>query len=98
MHIGFPAGSGTRSRSCDGIGDRQDQFEHRHDVGNDGDSHQDDTYHRSSMPVDHRPSKEQETNRDREERHQKQFGHFPAGAEQYIEQDARADQDGNDDQ
>jgi hypothetical protein len=50
------------------------------------------------MPVDHRPSEGQEANRDREERHQKQFGHLPAGAEQHIEQDAHADQDGNDDQ
>jgi hypothetical protein len=50
------------------------------------------------MPVDHRPSKEQEANRDCEERHQKQFGHFPSSAEQHIEQDAHDDHDGNDGQ
>lgn len=50
------------------------------------------------MPVSHWPPEEQEANRDCEERHQKQFSHFPASAEQHIEQDAHADQDGNDDQ
>lgn len=50
------------------------------------------------MPVSHWPPEEQEATCNREERHQKQFSHFPASAEQHIEQDVHADQDGNDDQ
>ncbi|WP_428888387.1 hypothetical protein [Bifidobacterium dentium] len=50
------------------------------------------------MPVGHRPSKEKEADRDREERQKEQFGHFSTSAEQHVGQDAQANQDGNDGQ
>lgn len=50
------------------------------------------------MPVGHRPSKEKEADRNREERQKEQFGHFSTSAEQHIGHDAQANQDGNDGQ